>query len=153
MNYLDYLPEDIYTVIFAYIHPGDIVNLCITQNIKSIQPMYLLKSYFDGIAVMCYDCRNRTYDAVEGWKTNQLLCNNCIKECSNCESWMRVYPDPNAIYLYTTHPELRVNHGTTQKYIPGSKQNCLCGEYLCGDCVCDFLNEYRCKTCKQQPKK
>lgn len=154
MNYLNYLPEDIYTVIYEYIHPAEIINLCLARNIKTTVPLDILGFYFDDLERNCDECDITTYDYIKGWQTYDVLCCKCIKRCSYCRTYIRLDPKHKYMYGYVTNPASYKGYGMYDgpRYIPGMKHNCnrKRGEYLCGDClIYDHGNRYKCERCKK----
>lgn len=147
MSYLDYLPEDIYTIIFAYIHPGEIINLCIVSNSKLIIPLNQLKIYFDSASATCENCKLRTYDYVKGWQSSRKLCKRCVKECLRCEGWMQTYPEDTNLRVYLIKHGMFESSDMAYKFIPGAKHTCKCEKYVCADCILRMGNHYKCKIC------
>jgi hypothetical protein len=90
MSYLNWLNDDIFSIIFNYLDTYEIVNLCISHKICNISAFHKIKIYLENNGLQqCDNCGRKCVD-IKTCVMNKAhkLCDTCTSICHVCNNYI-----------------------------------------------------------------
>lgn len=141
MSYLDLLPKDIYHIIFDFLDPYDVLNLCIGGNIESLQAIKMAQQLLTSRMEYCCVCYKFGLDRVPTYDPSEYLCDDCSHVCVHCnkQTYECEFDDEDGKKIKKYKDD---NYDFGSKFpIPGKKMRVDDYNMVCGDCL-DIEWEY-----------